>query len=239
MHAGKEEKLVLIKEVASTHALQEVDQVATKQFKQQVIALQRQRRINDHKEAFIDEVLQGLEGEAVADMFDFLSKELIRLQEERRIHAFAMLAERQRRMREAEESGLRQVEERRRREEDEIFKQILKTQQESVVTYLEDCILESTNKVADDKARKEIQEMATKINDVAYEMEEKYELFFHFFLTEFCLYKKKIIFFLPFKRQSNLEKEEIVAELVHGFLIPEAQKQIARQQGKVLFLFQT
>jgi hypothetical protein len=36
-------------------------------------------------------------------MLDMLSKELVRLQEERRIHAFAMLAERQRRIREAEE----------------------------------------------------------------------------------------------------------------------------------------
>jgi len=60
----------------------------------------------------------------VGDMLDYLSKELIRLQEERRIAAFAMLAERQRRLREAEESGLRQVEERRRREQDEMFKQV-------------------------------------------------------------------------------------------------------------------
>lgn len=63
------------------------------------------------------------EGRALANMFDFLSKELLRLQEERKIHAFVMLAERQRRMREAEESGRRQVEERRRQEEDEIFRQ--------------------------------------------------------------------------------------------------------------------
>ena len=63
------------------------------------------------------------EGRALADIFDFLSKELVRLQEERKIHAFVMLAERQRRMREAEESGRRQLEERRRQEEDEIFKQ--------------------------------------------------------------------------------------------------------------------
>ena len=40
------------------------------------------------------------------------------------MHAFVMLAERQRRMREAEESGLRQREERIRRTEDEIFKQV-------------------------------------------------------------------------------------------------------------------
>ena len=124
MYDGKQEKLVLIKEVSSTHALQTVDQVHTKLFKQKVLGLQRQRHVNHQTNQLIDEVLQSLEGETVSDMLDFLSKELIRLQEERRIHAFAMLAERQRRMREAEESGLRQVEERRRREDDEIFKQV-------------------------------------------------------------------------------------------------------------------
>lgn len=124
MHYGKQEKLVLIKEVSSTHALQAVDQANTKLYKQRVLALQRQRHLNEQANNLVDEVLQSMEGEAVCDMLDFLSKELIRLQEERRIHAFAMLAERQRRMREAEESGLRQVEERRRRQDDEIFKQV-------------------------------------------------------------------------------------------------------------------
>lgn len=64
-----------------------------------------------------------VEGRALANMLDFLSKELVRLQEERKIHALVMLAERQRRMREAEESGRRQLEESRREEEDEIFRQ--------------------------------------------------------------------------------------------------------------------
>ena len=45
-------------------------------------------------------------------------------QEERRVHAFLLLAERQRRMREAEESGRRQREERLRRIHDELFKQV-------------------------------------------------------------------------------------------------------------------
>ena len=43
----------------------------------------------------------------VGQTLDFLSKELVRLQEERRLHAFALLAERQRRAREAEESQRR------------------------------------------------------------------------------------------------------------------------------------
>lgn len=76
------------------------------------------------QELLVDEAMSQLEGSSLADTMDFLSKELVRLQEERRIHAFSMLAERQRRIREAEESGRRQVEERRRREEDEIFKQV-------------------------------------------------------------------------------------------------------------------
>ena len=63
-------------------------------------------------------------GAVLEHLFDTLSKELIHLQEERRIHAFTLLAERDRRLREAEESGRRQVEERRRREEDEIFRQV-------------------------------------------------------------------------------------------------------------------
>ena len=40
------------------------------------------------------------------------------------MHAFLLLAERQRRMREAEESGQRQREERMRRIHDELFKQV-------------------------------------------------------------------------------------------------------------------
>lgn len=69
----------------------------------------------------------GVESEAaglLGNQLDLLSKELVRLQEERRVHAFAMLAERQRRLREAEESGQRQREERLRRTEDEVFKQV-------------------------------------------------------------------------------------------------------------------
>ena len=88
--------------------------------------------LEEKSESCVDEVLDSLEGAALGDCLDFLSKELIRFQEERRIHAFAMLAERERRLREAEESGRRQVEERRRREEDEIFKQVVGVHQDTV-----------------------------------------------------------------------------------------------------------
>lgn len=86
---------------------------------------------------------------------------------------------------------------------------MLKTQQDCVDTYLEDCILDTQEHVSEDQARNEIQDMANKINDVAYEME---------------------------KTRTNVESEGIVAELVHGFLIPETQKEVHRSQGNELTL---
>ena len=102
---------------------------------------------------------------------DFLTKELLRLQEERRIHAYVMLAERERRMREAEESGRRQREERVRRTEDEMFKQMMRVEQGTVDTYLQDVIINSLERTADEEARKVIAEKAKTINKVAYEFE--------------------------------------------------------------------
>jgi hypothetical protein len=85
---------------------------------------------NAAKQSAISEVA----GEHAGQMLDFLGKELVRLQEERRIHAFAKLAERTRRMREAAEAGLRQKEEARRKKNDEVFRQIVGVHQESVDT---------------------------------------------------------------------------------------------------------
>ncbi|PVD27057.1 hypothetical protein C0Q70_12207 [Pomacea canaliculata] len=205
MFEGKEKRIELIRELRTTHALQQPEQAQKFKEMQDTLALQRQRRLHEHKESLVDEGLSNMEGESLGNMLDFLSKELIRLQEERRIHAFSMLAERQRRRREAEESGRRQVEERRRREEDEIFKQVVKVHQTSVDTYLEDIILGAVDSTADVQARAEIHAQAQKINDVAYEIES---------------------------RRTQLESEEIVADLVHSFLLPEVRKQSVREKSE-------
>lgn len=63
-------------------------------------------------------------GEAISSVLDFLSKELARLDDERRCHALSLLAETQRDLREAKESGRRQRVAERRREFNEMFKQV-------------------------------------------------------------------------------------------------------------------
>ncbi|KAK2905976.1 cilia- and flagella-associated protein 91 [Channa argus] len=197
MFKGKENHMELILELRTVHALQREEQEIQKADKGLVITLKNQRDKNIIKTAQKEALQARVVGGELENLFDTFSKELIRLQEERRIHAFTLLAERDRRLREAEESGRRQVEEWRRKEEDEIFRQVVPVHQETVDLYLEDIILGTLEQTSDQQARKEIHQMAKEVNDIAYAMEES---------------------------QNNLQSEEIVSELVYSFLIPEVQK---------------
>ncbi|XP_017325120.1 cilia- and flagella-associated protein 91 [Ictalurus punctatus] len=203
MLEGIEKQLELIQELRTTHALQREEQQLQKADKQVTLALQKQREICESRMSQFQSSVDGLSGEVIGDMLDFLSKELVRLQEERRIHAFMLLAERDRRLREAEESGRRQVEERRRREEDEIFRQVMKVHQATVDLYLEDVIVDNINQTAEAQAREEIHHMAEELNNITYAMEEM---------------------------RNNMQSEEIVAQLVYGFLIPDVHKVTARER---------
>ncbi|XP_029424098.1 cilia- and flagella-associated protein 91 isoform X2 [Nannospalax galili] len=173
MFEGKEKRLELIQALRTTHALQEDEKLLKRAERKETLAVRRQRDLHEHKVSLVENHLGDLEGRALADMFDFLSKELVRLQEERRIHAFAMLAERQRRMREAEESGRRQVELRLLQQEDQIFKEVIKVHQSTVTSYLEDIILNTEESTAEEQARAEIEKIAEDINNVVYELENR------------------------------------------------------------------
>uniref|UniRef100_A0A3Q0QUA4 Cilia- and flagella-associated protein 91 n=1 Tax=Amphilophus citrinellus TaxID=61819 RepID=A0A3Q0QUA4_AMPCI len=193
MVKGKEEHRDLIQELRTVHALKREEQ------EQQKLTIVSQP-LYPFSPCFQQEASQAaVVGAELEQVFDTLSKELIHLQEERKVHAFTLLAERDRRLREAEESGRRQVEERRRIKEDEIFRQVVQVHQETVDLYLEDIILGSSEHIADQQAREEIHKRAKELNDIAYAIEER-------------IMNKKI--FLC----------EIVSELVYSFLIPEVKK---------------
>ncbi|XP_022535828.2 cilia- and flagella-associated protein 91 [Astyanax mexicanus] len=203
MLEGREKRMELIQELRTTHSLQREEQELHRAEKLVILDLQRQREQHESRTSQVEGYVSGLLGAELVDMLDFLAKELVRLQDERRIHAFTLLAERDRRLQEAEESGRRQVEERRRREEDEIFRQVVKVHQATVDLYLEDIILGTIEQTADAQAREEIHQMAQELNDITYAMEEK---------------------------RSTAQSEDIVAELVYSFLIPEVQKITVRER---------
>ena len=74
---------------------------------------------------------------------DNLSKELVRLKQERRIDNMVRIAEDVRRQREAEESGRRQAEQILRDREDVLYQELMSVHQGSVDSYLQN-IFEKT-----------------------------------------------------------------------------------------------
>ncbi|XP_032907495.1 cilia- and flagella-associated protein 91 isoform X2 [Catharus ustulatus] len=81
--------------------------------------------------------------------------------------------------------------------------QVVNVQDRTIDTYLEDVILSSMERTAKEQAREEVQQRAVEINNIGYKMES---------------------------RQTRLQSEEIVAELVYNFLIPEAEKSFMRER---------
>lgn len=90
--------------------------LATAKYLDSLTRANMNRRIRDEKVAAAkaaaaarkrqvaeDTALESLQGELVGQTLDFLSKQLVRLREERRVAAIVKLAERERRVREAAE----------------------------------------------------------------------------------------------------------------------------------------
>ncbi|KZC10921.1 AMY-1-associating protein expressed in testis 1 [Dufourea novaeangliae] len=148
------------------------------------------------------EVLNSLEGMTLSAMLNFLSKELLRLEDERRIHAFALLAERERAMREAAEAGRRQLEYNRRREFDEMFRQVIKVHQESVETYLQDVIKEGIEWVSDKAAKEHIVNLCDKVDKIAKYADDN---------------------------ATRIAEEELVANMIYNFVLPEVEKNTVRK----------
>ncbi|CAG5113339.1 Oidioi.mRNA.OKI2018_I69.chr2.g7450.t1.cds [Oikopleura dioica] len=154
----------LIEEVRSTHILLESEKKAKDAEKQRVMDRRKVEKDMRAEHNEVSEIVHGVAGKKAQRILDFLQNELIRLQDERRCHAFAILAERKRRIREAEEAGLRQEEERRRREEDEIWQEVVKTRHQSVDQYLLKIASEATNLAAAELAEEQIEKMVDVID---------------------------------------------------------------------------
>jgi hypothetical protein len=201
LYAGKEQRADLIRELRTTHALQSPEQAQKRQEMKEILSKQTHKLAEEHREAVVSDAVEEGAALCVGDQLDFLQKELERLQEERRVHAFLLLAERQRRMREAEESGQRQREERLRRIHDELFKQTVRVHSGTVDSFLEDVILSSVEQTADQEAREEVQRQADTINTIAHQ-------FVH----------------------TEVTGKELAAELVYSFLLPEVERQTTREK---------
>mmetsp|Transcript_51622 Transcript_51622/g.102568 ORF Transcript_51622/g.102568 Transcript_51622/m.102568 type:complete len:703 (-) Transcript_51622:87-2195(-) len=161
MFEGKEKRLDLINELR-----------AAERFAETSTTIEERRYAEQLKDKAFDGVLESVQGTVISQTLDQLSKELLRFQQERRIAAMVKLAERDRQLRQAQESGRRQAEERLREREDEMFRQIMGVHQGTVDSYLEDVLTNTVDEAAQSKALAEARVKAAKMSEVVDAMEE-------------------------------------------------------------------
>ena len=92
--------------------------------------------MRNYKDRLIDGMTEAIQSSVISGTMDNLSKELVRLKQERKIANMVRIAEDDRRKREAEESGRRQAEQILRDREDVLYQELMSVHQGSVDSYL-------------------------------------------------------------------------------------------------------
>ena len=184
MFEGKEKRLDLIAELR-----------ATEEWKRHSETQEEHMLIDNYQERIMDGVAEAVQASAIAKTMDNLSKELVRLKQERRIDAMVRLAENERRKREAEESGKRQAEQVLRDRQDVLYGELMKVHQGSVDSYLQSVIMKTIDNTSSLQAFQEAKLKVSKINDFLDKVEKK----------------------------SN-KPEVIIKDLVSSFLIPDVER---------------
>eukprot|EP00933_Yihiella_yeosuensis_P002210 TRINITY_DN10365_c0_g1_i1.p1 TRINITY_DN10365_c0_g1~~TRINITY_DN10365_c0_g1_i1.p1 ORF type:complete len:706 (+),score=174.39 TRINITY_DN10365_c0_g1_i1:134-2251(+) len=191
MFEGKEKRLDLINELR-----------AAERFAETATTVEEKRFIDQLRDKAFEGVLESVQGSVISQTLDQLSKELLRFQQEKRIAAMVMLAERDRRDRQAQESGRRQAEERLREREDEMFRQVMGVHQGTVDSYLEEVLTNTVEQAAQSRALTEARLKAAKINQVVDVLES-----------------------------ASQEPEVVVRELVHSFNLPHVQREVVQRRA--------
>jgi len=162
MFEGKEKRLDLIQELR-----------ATEEWKAASGHEDERTLIETYQERVVDGVSEALQASVIAKTMDNLSKELVRLKQERRIAGMVRLAEDVRRKREAEESGRRQAEQILREREDVLYQELMSVHQGTVDSYLQNIFGKTIDKTSSQQAFQEAKLKAQTLNKFIDKIESK------------------------------------------------------------------
>lgn len=99
---------------------------------------------------------------------------MVRIKVEQKINAIVMMAENERRKREAEEMGRRQAENILRDRQDIMFKELQEVNQATMDSYINSLFTNTVNKVSKKQVIKEIEIKANKLNKIVDSIENKF-----------------------------------------------------------------
>ncbi len=195
MFEGKEKRLDLIAELRATEEW--------KAASGQDAGEEERMIIENYQERVLDGVAEGIQAEIIARSMDNLSKELVRLKQERRIAAMVRIAEDVRRRREAEESGRRQGEAILRQREDYLYQELMQVHQGTVDSYLQNIVVNTIDNTSSLQAYEEAKLKVQTLNNFLDKVEER-----------------------------RNKPEVFIKDLVSSFLIPDVQRKKLQRQCK-------
>ena len=163
MQEGRKKRAELIKE------LKQADE-----WKSSAATAEEQKLIDNYKEKLTNGVVDAIQGDNISKTLDFLSKEMVRIKEEQKINAIVMMAENERRKREAEEMGRRQAENILRDRQDIMSKELQEVNQATMDSYINSLFTNTVNKVSKKQVIKEIEIKANKLNKIVDKIEDKF-----------------------------------------------------------------
>jgi hypothetical protein len=190
MFEGKEKRLDLITELR-----------ATEDWKAQSDLPEEKELLSAYQERIKDGVAEAIQSSIISKTMDSLSKELVRLKQERHIAAMVRLAEDDRRQREAQESGRRQAEQVLRQREDVLYGELMRVHQGSVDSYLQNIITKTIDDTSSSQAYQEAKLKVKSINEYLDKAEDK---------------KNK--------------PDQLIKDLVSSFLIPDIERKRLQRQ---------
>ncbi|XP_039279504.1 cilia- and flagella-associated protein 91 [Nilaparvata lugens] len=193
----------LIEELKKTRSLYKEENELLSQKRYEALALMRKQFVFNRLAGSRDRTANSLNGEVTGALLDFLAKELQRLEAEKQVHAFAMLADRERWQREAIEAGRRQRHNFNRQQHDQMFKEVMNIRNESVDIFLEDMLAKSISWLADSEARHYVRNVAQKVDLAAQQAHV---------------------------RKDAIEQEEMVTDLIHNYIMPDVKKAVTRHK---------
>jgi hypothetical protein len=193
MFEGKEMRLDLIKELRATSEWIEAAGVD--------IDNEQQSLIRNYQDRLLDGVTEAIQSKVISGTMDNLSKELVRLKQERKIANMVRIAEDIRRKREAEESGRRQAEQILRDREDVMYSELMSVYQGSVDSYLQNIFDRTIDKSSSMQAFQEAKLKAQTLNKYLDKVENK-----------------------------KNRPEVLIKDLVSSFLIPDVQRKQVQKQ---------
>jgi len=153
-------------------------------------------------EAGLSSVVDAVSAELVGNSLDRMSKEFRRYHEEQRIMAIVQQAETMRRKREAEESGRRQRELRARAETEVAYAQVMAVHRDSALSFIDEVCADVVSHDSKAAAENESSVKESRVSTLVDKLEEKHS-----------------------------SVPAIASELVHGFLLPEVQRQTDRRKN--------